>query len=177
MNTIKIYLVLLLVLLTSCTVNLSKRDPYYQAIGRSFVLQHDFYIYYFNDHGKYSYISFPCKLRLGTTSHLGNFAYGLSKSVEEKYVGSKNDWVTLEGFLPKGTVVTIKRIVKERDLDGNFFFYIVSPAQGPFVGQDINPSDIVALFNNPPYSRTWSDPPIFKADAALPLPSDGIWWK
>ena len=142
------------------------------------MLQHDFYIYFFNDYGEYSYLSFPCKLRLGTPDTLaGTFAYGLSTSVEEQSVGSKNDWVTLKGFLPQGTVLTIKRIVKERTWDGDYFFYIVSPTRGPFADQDINPSDIVALLSNPPYRRTWSDPPIFKANEALPLASDGIWWK
>ena len=173
-------LLLLLVLgsLASCTVNLSRRQPYMQAVGKHFILQHDFYIYYFNDYGKYAYLSFPCKLCLGTTHTLaGDFGYGLSKIVDQKYVGSKNFWVTLEGFLPKGSVVTITRVVEHKTLDGHYFFYIISPDQGPFRGHDINPSDIMHIFRNPPYTQYWSDPPIFEAQAALPLPSDGIWWK
>jgi hypothetical protein len=149
-----------------------------QAVGKHFVLQHDFYIYYFNDYGKYAYLSFPCKLRLGTTHTLaGDFGYGLAQRVDQKYVGSKNFWVTLEGFLPKGSVVTITRVVEHKTVDGHYFFYIISPDQGSFRGKDINPSDIVQIFRNPPYTKTWSDPPIFKPSEALPLASDGIWWK
>jgi hypothetical protein len=164
--------------LTSCTIDLSKKKPYREAIGKQFVLQQDFYIYYFNDYGEHSYLSSPCKLCLGTTHTLaGTFSYGLSERVDEKYIGSKNFWVTLEGVLHKGTVVTLKRVLEQRTFENTYFYYIISPNQGPFAGQEIDPYDITHMFSNPPYSKTWSDPPIFESNAALPLPSDGIWWK
>ena len=148
---LRVILIFLGCALASCTIDLSKKKPYLQSIGKQFVLQQDFYIYYFNDYGKHSYLSFPCKLRLGTTHSLGNFAYGLSERVDEKHVGSKNNHVTLEGVLHKGSVVTLKRVVEQRTFENTYFFYIISPNQGPFAGQEINPSDITHMFSNPSY--------------------------
>lgn len=166
------------VLLIGCTKNLSRRAPYREAIGKQFVLQQDLYVYYCNDYEEGSWLSFPCKLRLGTTTNLpATFDNGLPRTVKEKYIGTKNSYITLAGILRKGTTFTIKRIIKQKTVDNVYYFYLIAPTQGPFAGQEIEPSDFVAIFENPPYTKTWSDPPIFDPRYALPLPSDGVWWK
>ena len=168
----------LILLLIGCTTDLSKRTPYLEALGKEFVLQQDLYIYYCNDYDEHSWLSFPSKLRLGITTNLpATFDYDLPRTVEEKYIGAKNSYVTLQGILWKGTTVTIKRIIKRKAVDNVYYFYLISPTQGDFAGQEINPSDLINIFENPPYSKTWSDPPIFDPKYALPLPADGIWWK
>ncbi len=174
----KIFLnALLALLLVSCTKNLSQREPYLQAIGKQFVLQQDVYIYYFNDYDKYHWLSFPCKLRIGQITPKDSFFYNLPSTVEEKHIGTKNSEVTLKGILWKGSTFTIKRIVRQKTVDNCYYFYLILPNQGFFKDQEINPSDFVNIFENPPYTPHWSDPPIFDPKYALPLPADGVWWK
>ena len=166
-----------MLLLASCTIDLNRQEPYFRAIGKQFVLQQDLYIYYFNDYNKYPYlVPLPCKLYLGTTAGFGSLSYDLPEKVEEKYIGSKNSYFTLLGILSKGTVMSVKRIVEHKTLDNSYTLYIVSPNQGSFENQEID-SFGICDFSNPPFTKTWSDPPIFKAEYALPLPSDGVWWK
>lgn len=166
------------ILLVSCMQDLSKKEPYVKAIGKHFVLQKDLYLYQFNDAGKHPYLSpWPCKLCIGYVTPKDTIFYDLPSSVEEKYIGAQNSHVTLKGILWKGSTFTIKRIVEQKSFDNAYYLYLISPDQGPFVGEEIEPSDIEEIVTNPPYVPTWSDPPIFDPKAALPLPSDGVWWK
>lgn len=163
-------------LLISCAQDLSREEPYIKAIGKHFVLQKDLYVYQFNDADDHPWLCpWPCKLRIGNIR--GTFFYDLPATVEEKYIGAQNSNVALKGILWKGTTFSIKRIVVQKTIDSDYCLYLISPDQGPFATQEINPSDIVEIVTNPPYTKTWSDPPIFKEKYALPLPSDGVWWK
>ena len=163
-------------ILISCTQDLSKEEPYVKAIGKHFVIQKDMYLYQFNDADDHLWLCpHPCKLRVGNIR--GTFFYDLPSTVEEKYIGTQNSHVMLKGILWKGSTFTIKRIVEQKSLDDYSYFYLISPDQGSFANQEIEPSDIIKIITNPPYSKTWSDPPIIDPKAALPLPSDGIWWK
>ena len=165
------------ILLVSCTQDLSKKDPYISAIGKHFALQEDLYLYQFHDSFSDSWPPDPCKLRIGHVTPKDDLFFGLSENIEEKYIGTKNLYVTLKGILWKGSTFTIKRIVEQKSLNDEYCFYLISPEQGPFAGQEIESSDIVEIVTNPPFTKTWSDPPIFKEKYALPLPSDGVWWK
>ena len=164
--------------MVACMKNLNKKEPYAKTIGRHFVLQKDMYLYQFNDADGHPWLCpHPCKLCVGHVTPEDTFFYNLPEAVEERYIGAKNSYVTLKGILWKGSTFIIKRIVEQKTLDDYYYFYLISPDQGPFANQEIDPSDFVNIFENPPYNKNWSDPPIFDPRYALPLPSDGIWWK
>jgi len=164
-------------LLVSCTQDVSREEPFVKAIGKHFFLQQDMYLYQFHESRSKSWPALPCKLRIGDINPKSWFFYDLPSTVEEKYIGAQNSYVTLKGILWKGTTFTIKRVVIQKSLDFECSYYLISPDQGSFMNQEINPYDIMEMLSNPPESDTWSDPPIFDPKVALPLPSDGIWWK
>ena len=76
-------------------------------------------------------------------------------------------------------MIKIKNILEESVfLAGSFtFIYVSLVNKGSLPFHNLDANDLVNTFHNPPHTKTWSDPPIFDPKAALPLPSDGVWWK
>jgi len=156
-------IIFFLILLVGCEkkIDLSSTEPYAKAIGKSFVLQQDYYIFRFNDSNELI---------------VGN-QFGFPKEVSQKYIGCKFREATLIGIAKKSSIIKIKNIVEENvTLAGTFDYFYVS-LQGSTEFNKLDAFDLVNIINNPPITKTWSDPPIFDPKAALPLPSDGIWWK
>lgn len=159
----------LLVFLSACLIacdkytNISVEQPYAEAIGKYFVLQRDYYLY--QVHG-------------ATHTYIGCF-YALPKIVDQRYIGLKNNEVSIIGLAKAGQLIQLSKFFEETAvLAGSFNFLYVSLINGS--NSNFHELDATGLMNmgkTPPFTKTWSDPPIFKADAALPLPSDGIWWK
>lgn len=151
------------ILFIGCTrrIDLSSQQPYFQAIGRSFVLQQDYYIFRFNDSNE---------LVIGSQPEF-------PKQISSKYIDCKFHGATIVGIAKKNSIIKIEKIVEENvTLAGTFDYFYVS-LQGSTEFKKLDAFDLVSIINNPPTTKTWSDPPIFDPKAALPLPSDGIWWK
>ena len=148
--------------------NISKKEPFKKAIGEHFVLQKDFQIYQFN--------SEKSKYFLGEVNKMGDFSYGLPKVIDKNSIGVEGTSLTIVGIAKVGTVLTIKKIIKNKSTAGTSYSYNALLSNNPFT-KEVDTSELVDKHNNPPYTKTWSDPPIFDPKAALPLPSDGLWWK
>lgn len=158
--------------LISCTqtTNISDQEPYKTAIGKHFILQKDMYVYQFNDP--------ESSLRIGLVTDMSNPSIGIPNIIDKKYIGIKGAYITIKGVAEKGEICTIKNIIKKQTFENSTCKYYISLNNNIISSiQEIDTYDIVNISHNPPDTKTWSDPPIFKADAALPLPSDGIWWK
>ncbi len=153
-------LLLCFVFLAGCEkkIDLSSIEPYAQAIEKSFVLQQDYYIFRFDDSNN---------LLIGRINEFPT-------DVSSKYIGQKFDHATIIGCVVKGQSFVIKKIVREETIEDFYENYYVTFAPESIL---IDVSLLSEVFHNPPFTKTWSDPPIFDPKAALPLPSDGIWWK
>lgn len=156
--------------LASCTqaTKMNQQEPYKTAIGKNFFLQKDLYIYQFNDPGS--------SLCIGDANNMANYSIGIPKVIDEKYIGTKGQYITIKGVVKKGDVMTIKNIIKKQTFEDLNFIYNVVFGKNSYSNQALDASDIINL-KNPPFTTTWSDPPIFDAKYALPLASDGVWWK
>ncbi|MCX6958002.1 MAG: hypothetical protein NT164_05660 [Verrucomicrobiae bacterium] len=143
-------------------IDLSSQEPYLQAIGKSFVLQQDYYVY---------------TIRGSTHTYLGE-DFWLPKQIDSKYIGFDNSEVKILGIAKKGVAIKIKKILLEENIESSYDYYFVS-LDNDFLSRygDLDVSGFLNSFHNPPTTKTWSDPPIFDPKVALPLPSDGIWWK
>ncbi len=142
-------------------IDLSLQEPYRQAVGKSFVLQRDYYIFQFSD---------SPNLFIGRISEL-------PEEVSSSYIGNKFSGMTIVGIAKKGEIFQIKKIVEKETIetsDKNYYSLLLPEN----ILVDVSFLAIGAFFfHNPPFTKTWSDPPIFDPKAALPLPADGIWWK
>jgi len=100
----------------------------------------------------------------------------LPKEISSTNIGNKFSEMTIVGIVKKGEVFQIKKIVEKITIESSYDYYY-----GLFLDKNLllETSFLTTerLFHNPPFTKTWSDPPIFDPKAALPLPSDGIWWK
>lgn len=145
-----------------CTkkTDLSSTEPYAQAIGKSFVLQQDYYIFKFND---------SPDLLIGKISEIPD-------EVNSKYIGFRfHEGVIIE-IVKQKELFQIQRIIETQTIEDSYYDYYVSiPPRNILINASFLATD--EIFHNPPFTKTWSDPPIFDPKAALPLPSDGIWWK
>jgi len=141
--------------------DLSVKRPYAHVIGKQFVLQRDYYIF---------------KVDGATHPYIGEYFY-LPKFIDEKYIGSKNGDAYILGIAKKGTVIKIKKFIEEYITLAGTFDYLYVSIDGYSDFGDVNANSLSNSLNNPPTTKTWSDPPIFDPKAALPLTSDGIWWK
>lgn len=157
-------LILLPFFLIACDkyTDLSVQSPYNQAIGKKFALQKDFYIYTF---------------RNSAHTYLGE-GFGLPKEIDTKYIGTKYIDGDVLGIARAGAIIQLNKIILKKTFESSFDFYYVS-----LVGSNdsrFHALDATGFLNfnkNPPITKTWSDPPIFDAKYALPLRSDGVWWK
>lgn len=160
----KICLFLLLIICgAACnkTTNLNNQLPYNMAVEKSFVLQRDYYIF---------------RARNITSPYIGE-DFWLPKQIDSKYIDFENGEVKILGVAKKGAILRIKKFVEEyRTLAGTFDYLYVAIEGFPGLG-NVNADSLTNSLHNPPTTKTWSDPPIFDPKAALPLPSDGIWWK
>lgn len=163
----KLYSPLLLlfcfVFFTACETktDLSSIEPYVRALGKEFVLQKDYYVF---------------KVDNGMHLCIGEDFY-LPKSVDKKYIGLKNGDAYIVGIAKKGTILKIKKFIEEYATLAGTFDYLYVAIDGHSDFGDVNADSLRNSIHNPPTTKTWSDPPIFDPKAALPLPSDGIWWK
>jgi len=161
----------LLLTLVGCThvTDLSRQEPYIQAIGKQFVLRQDMYIYQFNDPGS--------SLRIGDIRSTNN-PPNIPDVIDERYIGTEGAYITLRGVARKGEIFTVKSVIKKQTFEDVTYKYYISLNNNSTIPptEQIDTYDI-SNFNNPPDTKTWSDPPIFQANAALPLSSDVIWWK
>ena len=155
---------------SSCVKDLSHQSPYSMAIGKSFILQQDLYIY--NNIG-YS------DLNIGLPRII-------PQEVDEKYIGYKDNQIIIKGVALKNSTVKISNIISEVTGQGDYVSYIalingntpnVTIAMEILNFQKNPPITLEGRNKDAPPVPIWSDPPIFKAEYALPLPSDGIWWK
>lgn len=140
---------------------LNAKEPYIQAVAKQFVLQNDYYVF---------------KVDGATRPYIGENFY-LPRSIDPKYIGSKNGEVCVLGIAKKGTAIKVEKFIEEYVTLAGTFDYLYVSIDGHVDFGDVNADSLTNSLNNPPTTKTWSDPPIFDPKAALPLPSDGIWWK
>lgn len=161
-----------------CSRDVSNDIPYKTAIGKSFILQEDVYIY--------SYLDSP-RLVLGSPIGILPYVNGHAPTVDAKFIGLKTNQIIIRGIAKKESILSIKEISIHKDVDNTYPDYIAN-IKGEEKQYLHMSSELLDLQKNPPFTTTWrnkdappvpiwSDPPIFKAKYALPLPSDGIWWK
>lgn len=141
-------------------IDLSSQEPYSQVIGKSFVLQQDYYIFKFND---------SPDLLIGKISEIPD-------EVNPKYIGFRFHEGVIIAIVKQQELFQIQKIIETETIEDSYYDYYASIPPRNIL---INASFLATreTFHNPPFTKTWSDPPIFDPKAALPLPSDGIWWK
>jgi hypothetical protein len=150
--------------------DLSSQEPYSQAIGRRFVLQQNMYVYEFNDLGR--------PFRIG--NRIPNPAcIGIPEMIDERYIGTQGRYVTLRAVARRGSILTIKSVIKKETFENMTCKYYISLDHNSTIPatEQIDTYDITNIYHNPPDTKSWFDPPIFQATAALPLASDPVWWK
>jgi hypothetical protein len=141
-------------------IDLSSKEPYIQSIGKFFVLQQDYYTFRFNDSDD---------LFIGKISEIPD-------EVNPRFIGLRFHEGIIIGIIKKGDLFQIKKIMKKNTIEDSYYDYYISiSSQNTLINSSF--LAISVSFHNPPFTKTWSDPPIFDPKAALPLPSDGIWWK
>lgn len=149
--------------------DVSSQGPYREAIGKKFILQRDLYVYKFHD---------SPLLQLGSANNMPPDSMGVPEEVDEKYIGLNAEYLTLKGVVKKGQVFTIKKALYKEDYYFPYVSYrVVLDGNQQFSNKEINTMQMIELTANPPKTETWSTPPIFKSDMALPLASEGEWWK
>ena len=153
-------------LLSGCTSrkDISKEAPYNQCVGRKFILKEDIYIFKYYDSLEYSIA--------GPNSGIN----GLTKFVDEKYIGRDNGLLVIKGVIKKNTLFSIVKIIDVKEFESSYVRFFVSFNSGLYTNENINCNSILN-WKFYPFTKTWGDPPIFEADLVKPLPSDGVWWK
>ncbi|NBV29833.1 hypothetical protein EBS02_12625, partial [bacterium] len=160
------FIILSLVLLCSgCSItkNISDQPPYNQCIGKKFVLKEDMYIFKDDDTSLYSIAP--------QNSGLPN----VPRFIDPKYIGRHIHNLTVTAIVSKGSIFNVIRVINAITFDDSYTRYLIAFDNIPSIKNGIITTEILNL-DNPPYTPHWSDPPIFEARYALPLPSDGIWW-
>ena len=167
----------LLLLIVLCSAALSgcwARDvgaekPYSTAVGKSFVLQKDLYIFKFQSEES---------ILIGEPQ-INN--RNMPNEVSNKYIGQSYYYapgkIIILGTASRGGVIKITKAIENPPDMGGVSYVIKVEKNRIGYNFDINADGIQNYAHNPPVTPTWSDPPIFKAEYALPVPSDGIWWK
>ncbi|MEI6417001.1 MAG: hypothetical protein WCO92_04700 [Verrucomicrobiota bacterium] len=122
------------------------------------------YIFKFDDTSQYSIA--------GANSGIS----GLSRLVEPQYVGKHRESLVIKAIAKKGDIFTIIKVIDKTTFESSYTRFLISFDNLPFTKRGIITTEILNL-DNPPDKPHWSDPPIFDPKAALPLPSDGVWWK
>ena len=149
--------------------DVSNQDPYREAIGKKFSLQRDLYIYQMNE---------SRALEIGPGTDMSQYSIGVPSEVNEKHIGLNTHHLTIKGIAKTGQNITIQKILYKQDYYFPYgIYYIALEGHPQFSLQEIDAGEILNSERNPPKTEGWSTPPIFKADMALPLASDGVWWK
>ena len=148
----------------SITKDISKELPYNQCIGKKFILKEDMYIFKFHDSSQY--------VIAGPDSGIS----GLTKQVDSKFIGRDSGRLVINGIIRKGSIFNIIKVNYVKTFELSYVDFLISFEDIPIskVGLLSGP---ICNFKNPPDTPHWSDPPIFDANLAEPLPSDGVWWK
>ncbi len=148
----------------SITKNISNQPPYNQCIGKKFILKEDMYIFKDDDTSLYSIAPQDAGIN------------NLPRFIDPKYIGRHIHSLTVTTIIPKGNVFTIIKVIIKKTFELSYTDYLISFDDFQFTKKGLLSGQILNL-NNPPYTPHWSDPPIFEAKFAEPLPSDGVWWK
>ena len=165
------FFILLMTSLAACQPtarDLSSSSPYNRAVGKRFVLQKDLYVIKFLDGSGFM-------LGLAKSFPAGS---GVPDDVNLNYIGFKKHNIEIVGVAQRGDVIEIERVTQT----GNSYFLAVDYYITLILGRNnlkesVSTFPLLNLDNNPPKATTLATPPIFKADMALPLESDGEWWK
>jgi hypothetical protein len=130
------------------------------------------YIYQFIDSEKIGCIG-------DVNNMVSPFDEGIPKVIDKKYIGTQGQYIRLRGVARKGSIVTIKSVIEEETFENMTCKYYISLDHNTTIPstEQIDTYDITNIYHNPPDTKSWSDPPIFQATAALPLASDPVWWK
>ncbi|MDR1192540.1 MAG: hypothetical protein LBK60_12895 [Verrucomicrobiales bacterium] len=162
----------ILFILSGCNFyrDLSNKEPYKQVIGKSFVLQQDCYANIYKQLGESNDI---CLTPLGVLTH-----WKLD-SVNEKYIGREDFYQKIVGVVKTGQVLRITRVRELISFERNSIIYYAKivnsePNQANLIELDM--TFVTQLQDKIPWEK-FSDPPIFRSKYALPLESDGVWWK
>ena len=166
MNILRFFILSFTLLCSACstTKNISNQPPYNQCIDKKFVLKEDMYIFKFDD-------SSQCSIA-PQNSGIPN----LPRFIDPKYIGRHIHNLTVTAIVPKGSVFDITRVVRIKTFEISYVMFLIAFDNIPSIKNGIITTEILNL-DNPPDALNWSDPPIFEAKFAEPLPSDGIWWK
>ena len=149
--------------------NVSNQAPYLEAIDKKFLLQRDLYIYQMNVNRT---------LEIGPGTDMSQYSIGVPDEVAEKHIGLRTRHLTIKGIARTGQIITIKKIFYKPDYYFPYaMYYVVLEGHSQFSGQKIDAGEILNSEGNPPKTERWSTPPVFKKDMALPLASDGLWWR
>lgn len=151
------------------TEDISKQTPYSEAIGKKFVVKQDMYIYQDSDSDMNE---------IGTLEFLKRMTSGLPSVVDVKFIGKQAGSVKINGVVKKDQIITLNRVVMQKGFEFSYVSYRVLVDDDAYFSKHECAVDFILNDNeNPPKTAHWSDPPIFKADLAEPLASDGVWWK
>ena len=153
----------------SSTKNISKEFPYNQCIGKQFILKEDMYIFQDHDSSEYSIA--------GPNSGITGLPPLVNKNyLTNLYYTKNNTYLFIDGIIQKGSVFSIIKVNYVKTFELSYVDFLISFSNNSVVTHELLSGDICNL-DNPPFTKTWSDPPIFKANLVEPLPSDGVWWK
>jgi hypothetical protein len=167
------------VAMSGCTKieNVSNRFPMKQAIGKKFITQQELVLFELDEFGKSItgdrvYLGIPGKCP---------GLYDISITNIKQYVGRKINGTSVIGVVKKGSIITISKIMQRTAIEDsfvNYSAYIYSLPEYTDYSCDITLSmDSRSIIHSPPYTKTWAEPPLFSPDVALPVQSDGTWWK
>jgi hypothetical protein len=153
----------------SSTKDISKEPPYNQCIGKKFILKEDMYIFKFND-------SSQCSIAGAQSGIIGLPRYVDKKYLDDDYFGRNNRYLSIQGIIEKESTFTLVKVINKKTFESSYVRFLIAFNKMPIAKNGVITTSILNL-DNPPFTKFWSDPPIFDAKYALPLPSDGIWWK
>ena len=166
MNILRLFTFSLALLCSACSItkNISNQPPYNQCIGKKFVLKEDMYIFQDDDTSLYSIAP--------QDSGINN----LPRFIDPKNIGRHIHSLTVTTIVPKESIFTIIKVVRRTTFEMSYVMFLIAFDNIPAIKNGIITTEMLN-FDNPPDTLNWSDPPIFKAKFAEPLPSDGVWWK
>lgn len=156
-------------LVSACSASykdVSNQAPFRDAIGQKFVVQTDLYIYKLYD---------SSVLELGPASDLGPYSIGVPRKVDDKYIGLKAEYLSLEGVVKRGQIFTIEKVLYRDDGFSSSISYRIALDGLPSLSKkQIATMQLIEPGGNLPSARNGYSPPIFKSEFVLPLESDGL---
>ena len=174
-----IFILAINVTISGCTKieNKSSKFPIKQAIGKKFITQQDLVLFEQDVFGK---SITGDRVYLGIAGKTPGI-YHISITNIDQYIGRKINGTSVIGVVKKSSIITISKIILRTSIETSsvsYSAYILSLPKYNDYSCDITGSmDTTSIENSPPYKNSWAEPPLFSPDVALPLQSDGAWWK